>query len=149
MNRWWSLIGFLALTLGGGWLIGSMTETAGWYQALAKPSFTPPDWLFPVAWTALYILIGIAGWRVREKRLADLLSLWWIQLALNFAWTPVFFVVHMIAPALVIICLLLGAAVAFVVMAWRHDRLAALCFVPYALWVAYAAVLNAAIWWLN
>ena len=143
-----TLILFLVLTLGGGWLMGSITVTGGWYESLAKPPFNPPNWIFPPVWTALYVLIAIAGWRTFEHdRASAAMKLWWTQLALNFLWTPVYFGAHRIGLALAMILALLAAILAFIAAA--RDRLAAGLFVPYALWVAFAALLNASIWWLN
>ena len=77
------------------------------------------------------------------------MTVWFIQLALNFIWSPVFFGAHNIGVALVIIALLLTAILAFIVMRWQRDRVAALLFTPYAAWVAFATLLNGSIWYLN
>jgi tryptophan-rich sensory protein len=150
MNRWLSLIGFLAIVIGGGLAIGFLTAPGDWYEGLAKASLNPPAWLFAPVWTVLYVLIAVAGWRVWQRdRSGWPMKLWWAQFLLNLLWTPVFFAAHQIALALVIILVLLAAILAFVVMVWRQDRVAALLFVPYAAWVAFASVLNAAIFALN
>ena len=150
MNRYVSLILFLALVLGGGLALGFLTAPGEWYAGLAKPSFNPPAWLFGPVWTMLYILIAIAGWRVWQcDRSGWPMTLWWVQLALNFLWTPVFFAAHQIGLALVVILLMLAAILAFIVTAWRLDRVAAWLFVPYATWVAFASLLNGSIWMLN
>jgi tryptophan-rich sensory protein len=144
------LILFLVLVLGGGLAIGFLTAPGAWYAGLAKPSFNPPNWLFAPVWTALYVLIAIAGWRIFERdRSGWPMRLWWTQLALNFLWSPVFFAAHRIALALLVILLLLAAILAFIAMSWRQDRVAASLFVPYAAWVGFASVLNAAILALN
>lgn len=141
---------FVALVLGGGLVIGYLTAPGAWYGQLAKPGFTPPGWVFGPAWTALYILIAIAGWRIwRHDRRGPAMRLWWIQLALNFLWSPIFFAAHWIGPALAIVLLLLLASLAFVAASWRRDRLAAWLFLPYAAWLAFAASLNGAILMLN
>jgi benzodiazapine receptor len=150
MNRYVSLILFLALVLGGGLALGFLTAPREWYAGLAKPSFNPPAWLFGPVWTMLYILIAIAGWRVWQcDRSGWPMTLWWVQLALNFLWTPVFFAAHQIGLALVVILLMLAAILAFIVTAWRLDRVAAWLFVPYATWVAFASLLNGSIWISN
>lgn len=77
------------------------------------------------------------------------MRLWGLQLALNFLWSPVFFAAHMIGAALAIILALLATIVAFIAVTWRMDRIAAWLFAPYAAWVAFASLLNGAIWWLN
>jgi tryptophan-rich sensory protein len=150
LNKFIPLAGFIVLTLGGGTLLGLLSVPGPWYEALAKPAFNPPNWLFGPVWSVLYVLIGIAGWRIwRLARRSLAMSLWWLQLGLNFIWTPVFFVAHQIGLALVVIAAMLAMIVGFVVAAWHRDRAAALLFVPYALWVAFATLLNGAIWWLN
>jgi tryptophan-rich sensory protein len=145
-----SLLLFLALVVGGGLVIGSLTVPGGWYAQLVKPAFNPPGWLFAPVWTALYILIAIAGWRVWERnRNSWPMRLWWAQLVLNFLWTPIFFRAHLIGLALADIVLLLAVILGFIVTAWRIDKTAALLFVPYAAWVAFAAILTASILALN
>jgi tryptophan-rich sensory protein len=150
VKNWPALILFLIVVVCGGLAIGFLTAPGAWYAGLAKPSFNPPNWLFAPVWTALYVLIAIAGWRIFERdRSGWPMRLWWAQLALNFLWSPAFFAAHKIALALGIILLLLAAILAFIVPSWRQDRVAAWLFVPYAAWVAFASALNAAILALN
>ena len=141
---------FILLVLGGGTLIGLMTLPGEWYAELAKPPFNPPNWIFAPVWTLLYIMVAVAGWRTwqRGPRSAAM-PLWFVQLALNFVWSPVFFGAHRIGGALAVIVALLAAIIAFIVMAWPRDRIAALLFTPYAAWVAFATLLNGALWYLN
>ena len=141
---------FLLLVVGGGLAIGLLTMPGEWYAALAKPPFNPPNWIFGPVWTALYMLIAIAGWRTwRREPTGRAMRFWALQLALNFLWSPLFFAAHMIGLALAIILALLATILAFIAASWRHDRVAAWLFVPYAVWVAFASLLNGAIWWLN
>jgi benzodiazapine receptor len=150
MSRWIALIGFLVLTAGGGLAIGFLTAPDEWYAGLIKPAFNPPNWLFAPVWTTLYVLIAVAGWRTFERNRGGWpMRLWWAQLVLNFLWSPVFFAAHRIGLALLVILLLLAAILAFIIMSWRKDRVAAWLFAPYAAWVAFASVLNGAIWLLN
>jgi tryptophan-rich sensory protein len=150
MNRWLSLLGFLVLVSGGGLAIGYLTAPGEWYAGLVKPSFNPPGWIFGPAWTVLYVLIAVAGWRTFEHdRRGWPMRLWWAQLALNFLWSPVFFAAHRIGLALAIVLLMLGTIFAFIAASWRRDRVAAWLFAPYAAWVAFASVLNGSIWMLN
>lgn len=141
---------FILLVLGGGTLIGLMTLPGEWYAGLAKPPFNPPNWIFAPVWTLLYIMVAVAGWRTwqRGPRSAAM-ALWFVQLALNFVWSPVFFGAHRIGGALAVIVALLAAIIAFIVMAGPRDRIAALLFTPYAAWVAFATLLNGALWYLN
>src|SRR5512146_101687 len=149
MRRPLIFIAFLLLVLGGGWLIGTAARPDAWYAALNKAAFNPPNWVFAPVWTLLYAMIAIAGARTLLRGPARDLGLWAVQLALNFAWTPVFFALHWPAVAFVIVGALLASIVAFIVARWRHDRASAWLFVPYAAWVAFAALLNASIVALN
>jgi benzodiazapine receptor len=145
-----TLLPYFALVVGGGLVIGYLTAPDAWYAELDKPAFTPPGWLFAPAWTLLYVLIAIAGWRAsRIERSNFAMTLWWLQLILNFAWSPVFFGAHRVGLALAVIVALLAAIVAFIVAVWRWDRMAAGLFVPYAAWVTFATVLNGFLLALN
>ena len=125
----------------------------GWYRDLRKPSFTPPDNVFPVAWTTLYALIAYSGWRVwsaapsRQRDAA--LRLWISQLAANAQWSKLFFGQRRPTLALVDVFALEGSIIAYIAAAHKVDRAAAYAFVPYAAWVAFATVLNAEILRLN
>lgn len=150
VSRWGSLAAFILLTLGGGTLIGTMTLPGPWYEALEKPFFNPPNWLFGPAWTVLYILVGIAGWRVRTRLGAGLLmNLWIAQLVVNFLWSPTFFGMQSIGGGLVVVVAMLALILAFIALAWSRERVSALLFLPYAAWVAFATALNASIFVLN
>lgn len=150
MSRYLSLALFLLLMVGGGLLIGGLTVPDGWYAALRKPPFNPPDWVFPPVWTVLFVLIAVAGWRVWTRAPQSLaMGLWWGQMALNFLWTPVFFRLHLTGAALLVILALLAAIAGFIRQARRIDPVAAGLFAPYAAWAAFAAVLNGSIWLLN
>jgi tryptophan-rich sensory protein len=141
---------FVVAVVGIGWLIGATNLPGAWYAGLAKPGFVPPNWAFPVAWTILYIMIAVAGWRTfRREPSGKAMLVWAAQLALNFVWSPVMFTMHQIGAALVILIGLFVAIVTYISLELSHDRLAAALFVPYAAWVAFAGVLNAAIWRLN
>jgi tryptophan-rich sensory protein len=145
-----ALVLFLVLVMGGGLVIGFMTAPGDWYAGLAKPSFNPPAWVFAPVWTVLYGLIAVAGWRAFVRDRAGWpMKVWWVQLALNFLWSPVFFAAHRVDLALLDVLLLLAAVLAFIAASWRQDRVAALMFAPYAAWVAFASVLNGAVWMLN
>ncbi len=145
-----SLALFIGLVLGGGTAIGYLTAPGEWYAELNKPAFNPPNWIFGPVWTTIYILIGVAGWRIWHKDRGSLaMKLWWAQLVLNFLWSPTFFSLHQIALALAIILPLLAVILAFIATSRKIDGLAALLFVPYAAWVSFASLLNASILALN
>lgn len=125
-----------------------------WYSAIQKPSFTPPAWIFAPVWTTLYILMGVAAFLVwrrgLESRLVRVALAWFLgQLVLNALWSPVFFGWHRIGLALIVLVLLW---IVLAVTLWRFagiSKAAAALLIPYLLWVSFAGVLNASIWWLN
>jgi benzodiazapine receptor len=155
-RKWLSLLAFLAVCLGIGALGGAVTakNVGTWYPTLAKPPFTPPDWLFAPVWTVLYIGIAVAGWRVWAAASGaagtrGAMTAYAVQLALNLAWSFIFFGGHLIGAALADILLLLVAI--GITGAWflRIDRLAGWLLAPYGAWVAFASALNFALWRLN
>ncbi len=144
-----SLAVFLALVAAAA-LAGMNYMPGPWYEALVKPAWTPPNWLFPPVWTVLYIMIAVAGWRVYEKEgIGRALIVWAISLQLNAAWSVIMFREHQIGLAAVDIAALLVSIVAFIGLTWQSNRLASLLFVPYLVWVSYATALNIAILTLN
>lgn len=150
MQRFLRFLPFLIVVVGGGLVIGSLTVPGEWYASLAKPAFNPPNWLFGPVWTILYVVIAIAGYRIREiDPSGPAMKAWIAQLVFNFLWSPTFFALHRPGLALVVVLAMLAAVLAFIVLAWRRDRVAALLFLPYAAWVAFASLLNAAIFALN
>ncbi len=145
-----ALLAFILLTVGGGLLIGVATAPGDWYAGLQKPPFNPPNWVFGPVWTVLYILIAIAGWRIwRRDPHGAAMKFWIAQLALNFIWSPLFFSAHLPGAAFVVIIALLVVILALIMLTLDRERVSAWLLVPYALWVAFAALLNASIWWLN
>jgi len=149
MSRSQALLLFLVLVVGGGLAIGYITLPGEWYAGLVKPSFNPPNWIFAPVWTILYILIAIAGWRVWDRGLSVPQEFWWAQLVLNFLWSPAFFGFQQMGLALVVIVLLLVTIIGFIKVTWNTELISALLLVPYLLWVAFAALLNASLWRLN
>ena len=142
---------FIIGVLVAGLLAGFLNMPGEWYASLAKPPFNPPDWLFGPVWTVLYVFIGWAGARsfLRREEYPRAFGLWVVQFVLNIAWMPVFFGLHMMVLALIVIVALLLAILAFIGNTRQHDRLSAALFSPYALWVAFATLLNAALIHLN
>ncbi len=129
---------------------GMTFPTGPWYLALRKPGWTPPNWLFPIAWTLLYIIIAIAAARVALlPGNAFGMGFWALQIALNAIWTPVFFGKHRLGGGLVIITLLWLAVLATTLAFFALDRVAGALFVPYLVWVSYASALNFTIWRMN
>lgn len=123
-----------------------------WYPRLAKPWFNPPNWVFGPVWSVLYLMIAIAGARfalLPAGERGQPLAAWIVQLALNLAWSWVFFYGQAIGWALVTIAALWASILLTILAGWTKDRLASLLLIPYLFWVSFAAVLNFAIWRLN
>ena len=131
-------------------LPGAFFAPGEWYQGLAKPPWQPPDWVFAPVWTALYLLMGIAAWLVwSDKGWTWALVLFLVQLALNAAWTWLFFGLQRPGLALFGICLLWLAIFATLIAFLRIRPLAGGLLVPYLVWVTFALLLNAELWRRN
>lgn len=145
---------FPAISLGVGALAGFLTKDslANVYPLLEKSSLTPPGWVFPIAWTVLYLLMGI-GMALVEARggpeRSRALTLFGIQLALNFGWSLLFFNSGAYLSALLCLIVLWVMILAMAGSFALVSRLAAWLQIPYLLWVAFAGCLNAAVWVLN
>lgn len=146
----WSLFG---IYLAAAFVAASNGQSFGpdpWYAALRKPSWTPPNWLFPVAWTFLYVAMAVAAARVGPlPGSAFAMALWALQIALNSIWTPIFFGRHRIGVAVFVIVLLWLAVGATMLAFFRLDAVAGWLFVPYLAWVSLATALNVSVWRLN
>ncbi|ALE00051.1 tryptophan-rich sensory protein TspO [Pseudomonas syringae] len=122
---------------------GIIFKPGAWYESLKKPSFTPPDWAFPVAWTTIYLLLAWAGYRLTLIPGSEIvLALWAAQIALNTLWTPVFFGANRLVAAMVILVLLWVVVAAMIVMALQLDIITGLILFPYLVWLSVAAALN-------
>jgi translocator protein len=150
MSKYLSLLIFVVVVMSAGIAIGFSTPPGEWYASLQKPWFNPPNWVFGPVWTILYALIAVAGWLTWQRDSdSAAMKLWFAQMLLNFAWTPVFFGAHLPGPALAIILAMLCAILAFIALSWQRVRTASWLFVPYAAWVSFATLLNGSIWLLN
>lgn len=141
-----------AVGLSAGWI--TQTSVTTWYPTLAKPSFTPPGWVFAPVWTLLYALMGIAAfliWRrgLHRARVRSALIAFGVQLLLNGGWSFAFFGARSAALGLVVILFLWGTLAWTVDRFFRIHRVAGWLLVPYLAWVSYALVLNASIWSMN
>ena len=126
---------------------GIIFKPGPWYASLVKPGFTPPNWLFPVAWTVIYLLLAWAGYRLALiPGSQTVIALWAAQIALNTLWTPVFFGAHQMLGGLVIITLLWLVVAVMVVLTLRLDVITGLILFPYLAWLCVAAALNFSIW---
>ena len=154
-TRVFALIAFMVLCLIISASGGAVTATSvnDWYAALNKPFFNPPNWLFGPMWTLIYFLIAFSGWRVWLKtgisNAKGPFALYAVQLTLNLAWSFLFFGAQSPILGLIDIVILLAVIIANMIAFWRIDRLAGMLLVPYAAWVGFATLLNAAIWHLN
>jgi translocator protein len=155
-----TLAGFLGLSFGVAAVGGKITAKSVniWYQTLQRPSWTPPGRLFGPVWTVLYGLMSVSAWMVTRaaKNRFDLrhpaklaICAWFAQLALNLAWSGVFFGARRIGASLYVIGGLWAAILAYMVWTARVSRVAAWLFAPYLAWVSFAAALNFRIWRMN
>ncbi len=154
---WWryALVTVPAIVLAGsasGWLSGSGYGNP-WFEGLTKPTFMPPGWMFGAAWTTLYTLMGIASALILAHPSSDrrrtALILFFVQLALNFAWSPIFFAGHDIKLAAAVIFVMVVIAAVAARQFYRLRPLAGLLMTPYLAWLCFAAALTTAIDRLN
>ena len=144
------VVTFAAAGIGSVFTSGSVSE---WYPSIEKPSWTPPGWLFGPVWTALYTLMAVAAWVIWRKEgwagARAALVLYAVQLALNAAWSPLFFGLRMPGVAFAELVVLWLAIIATAVAFWKKSPVAGALLVPDALWTTFAAALTLAIWRLN
>jgi len=154
-HQWIGLIVFLFLCFGAAGIGSAVTtpQIDGWYAALAKPDWNPPNWIFAPVWTALYLAMAVAAWLVwRQNGFAGAkvpLALFIVQLALNTLWSCLFFGLENPGLASTEILLLWAAIATTMVMFFFRSKWAGALFVPYLTWVTFAAFLNFTIWRLN
>lgn len=145
----------IAIPLVGSAIVGYVTrDVTGVYNELKKPFFSPPGIVFPIVWTILYIIMGIAAYRVyvktKEREVkGDEYFFYLVQLLFNFAWSFIFFNFKLYGLAFLWIIVLLTLVVITTIKFYRVDKKAGLMMIPYILWLIFAAVLNYFIWMLN
>lgn len=141
---------FAVAALGG---LATAPKIATWYAVLNKPSFTPPNYVFPIAWNILYALMTISLWRLWQAGESEMrnraITLFLLQLAVNLAWSWIFFGAESIRGGLAVILALDALVIWTIYAAWQTDRIAAALLLPYILWIGYATALNAGIVRLN
>ena len=141
----------IAASLLGSW--ATLPNIPDWYTGLAKPWFTPPNWIFGPVWTVLYTIMTIAFFRIlrqpegRNNRLV--ITAFMVQIFLNAAWSIGFFGARSPILGAIIIFPLWISIFFTMVLFWSRDRISGLIFIPYLTWVSFAALLNFAIWWKN
>lgn len=149
MTGWISFIPFLGLVFAVA-ASGAVFMPGAWYQSLKRPSWTPPNWLFAPAWSVLYVMIAIAGWRVWSAAgLSAALVIWALNLIFNAAWSWLMFGRRQIQMALFDAFAMLATILVFMVLAWPIDPIATWLFAPYLAWVSFATLLNATLLRLN
>ena len=150
MAQWFA---FVVLCNGIGFASAMVANEPSFYEHLARPGWAPPASVFGPVWTLLYTLMGTATWivwaRTRGESRRQAMLIFGIQLALNAAWTPVFFGLHLLGASIFVIAAVLIAVIVMLVTYARRVRWAGLLIVPLALWVAFATCLNIALWSLN
>jgi len=151
-TRWLGLVVCLGMCFSAAFM-GALFPPGDWYAGLNKPSWNPPGWVFGPVWSALYAMMAVAAWLVWQRGGfgAQRRGLVWfiIQLALNAAWTPLFFGWHLPAIAFGEMLLLWAAIAATLRAFFQINRLAGWLLAPYLAWVSFAAALNFTIWKLN
>ena len=147
-----ALVVCLAACFAAAWIGSRFTlpSIPGYYAALQKPSWTPPNWAFAPVWSALYLLMAIAVWLVWCRAgWTWAVGLFVIQLFFNLIWSAIFFAMQLPGWAFLDILLLIVALFATIVAFARIWVTAACLLLPYLFWVAYAAAVNFAIWQMN
>ena len=144
-----ALVGFIVITFCAP-ALGAFSMPGSWYAGLNKPSWNPPAWIFGPAWTLLYTLMAVAAWLVWKRAgFTRPLALYFVQLALNAAWTPIFFGAHELGWALIEIVTMWIAIALTLISFFRVSSAAGWLLVPYLAWVTFATALNFALWKLN
>ncbi len=146
---WLDFCIFLFACMAAG-LTGSLFPPGQWYSELNKPIWTPPNWVFPVAWPILYLCMSYSGATLASiDGAGSALALWALQIALNTLWTPVFFGLENIKVGLIVIFLLLISVAMCSYVFWMYSFISGILFLPYLVWVTFAAALNMAVFRLN
>lgn len=150
-----SLIIWIVALIAIGSIIGSLTkpELSTWYSTLNRSPLTPPNYVFPVAWTILYGAIGACGWLIWRApsflKLRAIKTLYASQLILNLSWTPLFFYYHFTKISLVVLISMDIFVGMLIWLAYSKIRSVSLLMIPYLLWIIYASYLNFYIWQHN
>ena len=145
------ILGLIAI----GVVIGSVTKPniSTWYSALKRSTLTPPSYVFPIAWTILYGMIGACGWLIWRNKAFPKLSvvkiLYALELILNWSWTPLFFHYHLTGLSLVVLVAMDILVGALVLLVYPNIRMVSLLMLPYLSWILFASYLNFYICWCN
>ncbi|MBM4222742.1 MAG: tryptophan-rich sensory protein [Gammaproteobacteria bacterium] len=155
-KRYYSLFGWVGFLISVGYFIGLITKPSidVWYHELQRSALTPPNFIFPVAWTLLYGLLGVYAWILWNKlhnvdETLILKILYTVQLVLNWSWSPVFFIYHAIGVALFILIMMNIITLIMMKLSWNHFRQLSFLIIPYLMWIMFATYLNLYIWLYN
>lgn len=152
MRKYMGLVGFIAIiqltAFLSSYFITAMA-TGGWYREIVKSPLTPPDFVFPIVWPCLYVLIGISGWILWQRKAWQPFFIWLAQLVVNLGWSYVFFGLQAFDAALVMTLVIWAGIAATIITAWPYSRAAALLLLPYLAWVSFATHLAHTIWMNN
>lgn len=155
IRTYFYLVLWIVVLLGVGSLEGSMTadNIGTWYAQLNRSPLTPPDYVFGIAWSILYVLIAISGWIIwnlhPEHATKNIKRLFVTQLILNWSWTPLFFAMHKVSLALLCIIILVWFTAALILRAYPKLKLVSYLLLPYLVWIIFATYLNFYIWVYN
>ena len=154
-NSWIKLIIWIITFELIGFSLSIMTEANihSWYEGLNKSILTPPGFVFSIVWSILYVLLAIAGWMIWQKRenieMRPALYLYISQLLMNWAWTPLFFQLHLIGYSLIWLLIMTFLTLLTIYSIKNKEKLVIYLLVPYFIWLIFATYLNYAIWLLN
>jgi tryptophan-rich sensory protein len=155
LKEWIKLISWIVVLEAVGFFLGMLTQSNvySWYAELNKSAFTPPGSVFSIVWPILYVLIAVVGWALWKDRnnikIKPLIYLYFTQLVMNWAWTPLFFQLHLIGFSFLWILVLVLLNGIFILSARKEKPGIVLALIPYFLWLLFAAYLNGVIWLLN
>lgn len=145
-----SLFPVFLLTCAAAGTAGVFFRPGAWYRNLDKPAWTAPNWVFPVVWAVLYVLIALAATRISATPDNELaLGLWGLQITINTLWSGVFFGLRRMLAGAVIIAALWVTVLATTIIFLGLDVIAAAMMVPYLIWGTYALALNTSVWLRN
>ena len=146
----WSLFAIFVAACAAAGTTGAVFQPGAWYRSLDKPSWTPPDRVFPITWMVLYITMSIAAARVAVlDGNAHAMAFFALQIALNTLWTPIFFGLRRLGGGMAVLVALWLAVAATLVSFWQLDWIAGALFIPYLIWVTIAGALNFSVWRRN
>ena len=158
VNNKFELLGLLkniAIPVGGGILVALLTKNSmSMYSQLKKSILTPPDIVFPIVWTILYVLMGIAAYRIymsnkEGKNDHDGYFYYLIQLLINFLWAIIFFNLRLYGISFILILILLVLVIITTIKFFKTDKIAGALMIPYIIWLVFASYLSAYVWIFN